>query len=121
MRAITDNVTVRPPIAPALFYRDAKAALLWLEQAFGFEPLMVLLTPDDELAHAEMRFGDGLIMVGSEWSEELKSPLSLGGMTTQAIHVHLPPDQQGGVDGHCQRARDADARILMEPTDQFYG
>ena len=46
---------------PALFYEDAKAALAWLEKAFGFERSMVITDKEGKLAHSEMKFGDGYI------------------------------------------------------------
>ena len=107
----------RPSFASALSYRDPKAALLWLEEAFGFEPVMVILGPDGELAHAEMTFGDGLIMIGSEWRADTKSPASVGGTNTQSVHIHIDTD----IDAHCERARKAGAEIIMEPENQFYG
>ena len=107
----------RPSFASALSYRDPKAALLWLEEAFGIEPVMVILGADGELAHAEMTFGDGLIMVGSEWRADTKSPASVGGTNTQSVHIHLDTD----IDAHCERARKAGAEIIMEPENQFYG
>ena len=107
----------RPSLSSALSYRDNRAALAWLEQAFGFEPSMVILDDDGVILHAEMRFGDGLIMVGSEWSANRRSPASLGGACTQTVHVHLEED----VDAHCERARAAGAVIEMEPETQFYG
>lgn len=64
----------RPTLSSALSYQNPKAALEWLEAAFGFEPELVILAPDGSLAHSEMRFGDGLIMVGSEWNPRVKSP-----------------------------------------------
>ncbi len=107
----------RPSLSSALSYRDPKAALRWLEAAFGFEPFMVISDSGGNLLHSEMRFGDGLIMVGSEWSDETRSPASLGGKTTQTVHVHVEED----IDAHCARARAAGAEILMAPADQFYG
>jgi uncharacterized glyoxalase superfamily protein PhnB len=107
----------RPSIASALVYKDPKAALKWLEKAFGFEPSMVILGPNDELVHSEMRFGDGIIMVGSEWSPMHKSPTRIDGMNTQTVHVQLKDD----VDAHCERARKAGAKIAVEPATQFYG
>lgn len=107
----------RPTLSSALCYRDPKAALRWLEDALGFEPTMVILDKDGNLAHSEMRLGDGLIMVGNEWSERHKSPQSLGGLNTQTIHIHLAD----GIDAHCERARKAGAVILQEPETQFYG
>jgi uncharacterized glyoxalase superfamily protein PhnB len=111
----------RPILSSALAYKDPKAAYRWLEDAFGFEPSMVILDADDNLAHSEMRFGDGLIMVGNEWSDDHKSPASLGGKNTQSVHIQLNAEQGGDLDVHCERARKAGARILQEPTTQFYG
>jgi len=106
-----------PSISSSLCYRDPKAALDWLERAFGFEPIMVILGEDGTLMHSQMRFGDGMIMVGSEWSSDHGSPASLGGKNTQSVHVQM----ESGIDGHCERARAAGAEILMEPETQFYG
>ena len=104
-------------LASAVCYVDPKAALTWLEEAFGFEPSMVILGPDGGLMHSEMRFGDSLVMVGNEWDAQHKSPRSIGGINTQTVHVQLASD----IDGHCERARKAGAVILAEPETQFYG
>jgi hypothetical protein len=84
-----DSNQSRPSISSALNYKDPKRALRWLEEAFGFEPFMVILGPNDELMHSEMRFGDGVIMVGSEWSPAHRSPANLDGLNTQTVHVQL--------------------------------
>lgn len=107
----------RPSLSSGVFYRDPWAALDWLEKAFGFVRSMVISDKDGSLSHAEMRFGDGYIMLGSEWAEFIASPASLGGKNTQSIHVHLTD----GIDTHCARAQAAGATILQEPADQFYG
>jgi|SRR5271157_3388317 len=107
----------RASLSSAASYQDPKAALLWLEKAFGFETFMVITDSDGKLVHSEMRFGDSIIMIGSEWSERHRSPKSIGGLNTQTVHVHL----ESNIDGHCARARAAGATILEEPADQFYG
>lgn len=107
----------RSTFAAAVFYRDPFAALDWLEKAFGFERSMVITDKEGKLGHSEMKFGDGYIMVGSEWADFAASPASIGGKNTQTIHVHL----KEGIDGHCERARAAGATILWGPADQFYG
>ena len=104
-------------LSSALSYRDPKAALAWLERAFGFELTMLLETAEGEVAHSQMTCGDGMIMVGSEWSEDHKSPASIGGKNTQTVHIQVDED----VDAHCERARKAGAVILAEPETQFYG
>ena len=107
----------RPSFGSAVSYRDPRAALDWIEKAFGFERSMVITDKDGRLAHSEMKFGDGYLMVGSEWADFVASPASVGGKNTQSIHVQL----RDGIDSHCERARAAGAAILMEPADQFYG
>ena len=41
-------------LSSAVCYQDAKAAFRWLEEAFGFEPLFVLLDAEGNLGHSEM-------------------------------------------------------------------
>jgi len=112
-----DDPFRRPSLGSALHYKDPLAALDWLEKAFGFERTMLVTDAEGKLGHSEMRFGDGYIMVGSEWADYAASPASTGGRNTQSIHVHL----QDGIDAHCERARAAGAAIVREPADQFYG
>ena len=100
-----------------VFYQDPRAALVWLEAAFGFAPSMVVSDPDGKLVHAEMRFGDGYIIVDSEWADHIASPASLGGRNTQSVYIRL----KDGLDAHCEQARAAGADIVQEPADQFYG
>ena len=103
----------------AVSYVDPKAAFRWLEQAFGFEPLFVILDENDNIAHSEMSYGESVVMVGSEWSERHRSPKNLGGKNTQTVHVQLTRGDD--IDAHCERAREAGAEILQEPDTQFYG
>jgi uncharacterized glyoxalase superfamily protein PhnB len=107
----------RPAVIPSIIYKDNRAALKWLQKAFGFEPSEVLTDSQDNIVHAEMTHEDGVIMVGSEFAAWTKSPESVGGANTQRVHVRLT----NGIDEHCARARQAGAKITMEPADQFYG
>jgi uncharacterized glyoxalase superfamily protein PhnB len=106
----------RPTMSSGVYYRDPIAALKWLEAAFGFEPTMVVINEDGTLGHSEMRFGDGMIMVGREWDEKHQSPASVGA-TTQDVHIQL----EDGIDAHFERAKAAGAQVVREPADQFYG
>jgi uncharacterized glyoxalase superfamily protein PhnB len=108
-----------PAIVPALFYRDAKAALDFLQKAFGFELELLIEDEHGALQHSQLSFREGLIMVGTEWSAKHQSPLSLDGRNTQTTHLYLAPGES--VDAHCETARAAGADIYMEPADQFYG
>ncbi len=113
--------TRKQTFIPALTYQDPLSALKWLEKAFGFETFMLITSRSGayraEEFHAEMRLGEGVVMIGGEWNASYKSPKSADGIATQTVHVHLDRD----VDAHCQRARAAGATILAEPADQFYG
>lgn len=106
-------------LSSALFYQDPKAAFRWLEDAFGFEPLFVLLDAEGNLGHSEMTFGNSVVMIGTEWSDDHKSPKSVGGRNTQTVHVQLAAGED--VDAHCEQARKAGAEIVQEPDTQFYG
>lgn len=107
----------RAPLTSAVCYQDPRAAIAWLERAFGFELSMLIEDAQGGLAHSEMRFGDAVVMIGNEWSEDHKSPKSIGGKNTQTVHIQITTD----IDAHCERARAAGADILMEPANQFYG
>ena len=101
----------------AVFYQDPKAALAWLEKAFGFELAMLLEDADGNVAHSQMDYGDSYVMVGQEWSADHKSPRSIGGKNTQTLHIQVDSD----LDDHFARAKAAGAEILAEPETQFYG
>lgn len=109
-----------PTFKPTAFYRDAMAALRWLEEAFGFETTTLVTEPSGRVAYSEMSFLGGSVSINPEFTSEIiggarmTSPLELDGRCTQFIRVHLPD----GIDAHCERAR---ARITQEPEDQFYG
>ena len=107
----------RPSVIPALSYVDARKAFDWLQEAFGFEVEFIIEDEAGNLVHSELRHGDGLIMVGTEWHESTKSPKHTEGRCTTTSHIHLDED----IDAHCERARAAGAEIIAEPETQFYG
>jgi uncharacterized glyoxalase superfamily protein PhnB len=107
----------RPAFISSIIYRDNRAALEWLQKAFGFEASEVLTDANGDIVPAEMTHGDGVIMIGSEFAEWTRSPASVDGKNTQRVHVRLGR----GIDEHCERARQSGAKIATEPADQFYG
>ena len=70
-------------VIPGLRYRDAHKAIEWLVRALGFEKKAVYDGPNGTVAHAELTFGNGMIMIGSLLDD--------GDKTTAA----LPPDEMG--------------------------
>jgi uncharacterized glyoxalase superfamily protein PhnB len=107
----------RAPLMSAICYRDPKAALKYLEAAFGFELSMLIEDGEGNLAHSEMRYGDAVVMIGNEWSADHKSPASIDGKNTQTVHIQVTED----IDAHCTRAKSAGFEIIAEPETQFYG
>jgi|SRR6185436_16620904 len=107
----------RPACIPAVCYLDPKAAFDWLQKAFGFEIEMVIEDEAGNPVHSELRYGNGVVMVGGEWTSDHKSPASIGRKCTQTVHMQMSED----IDKHCERARKAGAEILQEPDTQFYG
>ena len=110
-------MTQHPSISSSLFYQNPKAAIEFLRDAFGFELTFLLEDENGNLAHSQMSWGDGMIMVGTEWSDNHKSPKSIGGKCTQTCHIQM----NAGIDAHCETARKAGAEIIQEPETQFYG
>jgi PhnB protein len=102
-------------ITPYLYYEDVGAALSWLAETFGFEREGALLRlPDGSIPHAEMRFRDGIVMLGAPGGD-YKNPLRLG-QPTQSLYVMVDD-----VDAHFAHARKSGAKILEEPLDTEYG
>ncbi|MBE9138257.1 VOC family protein [Nodosilinea sp. LEGE 07088] len=107
-------------IIPTLRYRDASAAVDWLCQAFGFEKHLVVSNDDGTIAHAELVFGNGMVMLGAVREDEFgrlqQPPSQADGVVTQSPYI-LVED----VDKHYERAVAAGAQIVMELKDQDYG
>jgi uncharacterized glyoxalase superfamily protein PhnB len=100
-------------IYPVLKYDDAPAAIDFLERAFGFERLQVHESEAGKIAHAELRLGEDLIGLSSTGAGDT--------VYEQCAHrtvVYVAVDE---VDSLHERARDAGAEIVLEPTDQDYG
>jgi uncharacterized glyoxalase superfamily protein PhnB len=57
-------------IVPSLRYADAAAAIDWLCEAFGFERHMVVPGENGTIDHAQLDFGNGMLMLGSGGGHE---------------------------------------------------
>src|SRR5262245_48639706 len=97
---------------PSLRYEDAPAAIEWLERAFRFAREMVVEDDGGRIAHAQLRYGDGMVMLGSERDDGW-------GPHAGRSWVYVAVD--GDVDAHFERAKAAGAEVVRGPTDQDYG
>ncbi len=107
-------------VIPCVRYRDAPAAIEWLCRAFGFEKHLVVPEEGNRIAHAQLTFGNGMIMLGSihenEFGKNLKQPDEIGGAETQCPYL-IAKDP----DAHYARAKAAGAAIVIDIIDNDYG
>jgi uncharacterized glyoxalase superfamily protein PhnB len=107
-------------IIPGMRYRNAPAAIEWLCKAFGFEKQLVVPGESGMIAHAQLTFVNGMIMLSSshdnEYGRLIKQPDEIGGAETQAAYVIVPD-----ADAHYARAKAAGAEIVIDIKDESYG
>lgn len=108
-------------IIPSLRYDDALGAIDWLCRAFGFEKQAVYTDDKGVVQHAQLVFGNGMIMLGSTanasaWSERIAQPRAIGGRETQCPSVIV-----ADCDAHYARAKAAGAEIVDELEVKDYG
>ena len=94
---------------PVLVYPDVREAVAWLSDAFGFVERLQI----GESHRSQLSFGDGAVIIG-DVRYDRRPPRA--GEATHSVMVRVADAR-----GHCERARAAGARILMEPTDFEYG
>jgi hypothetical protein len=87
-------------LIPSLRYKDAPAAIAWLERAFGFERHAVYEGPEGTVAHAELSFGSGMIMLGSAtnpgpYTHLYATPQEIGGRVTSPLYLIVPDCVEG--------------------------
>jgi len=103
-------------VTPYLIIRGASRALEFYKKAFGASELMRFPTPDGQIAHAEMKIGEGIFMLADESpGEGYKSPETLGG--TPVSMMFYVKD----VDALFARATAAGGVVKQALKDQFYG
>jgi uncharacterized glyoxalase superfamily protein PhnB len=94
-------------VSPTIRSVDAAATIAFLTDAFAFSEGSVFRGEDGVVAHAELWFGDGLVMFGGPSSTDAAPAL-----------VYVVVDDP---DAHHDRAVAAGAEITMPLTDQDYG
>ena len=118
MSGLAKNTTAT--MIPTLRYRDAAAAIDWLCTAFGFERHLIVPGEDGAIAHAQLTFGNGMVMLGSARDDDfgqLQGPLrDSNARVSQSPYVVV-----SDVDAHHAKAVAAGAYVVMEPEDQDYG
>ena len=107
---LTNRSAPPPTVTPVLIYPDVRAAVDWLESAFGFGGRVRI----GEDHRAQLRVGtDGAVVVADVHGAQVAPE---GGVVTHLIKVRVED-----VDAAFARARDAGGGILEEPTTHVYG
>lgn len=95
-------------VTPYLCVRGASECIEFLKKAFGAEETFRMPMPGGKVGHAELRFGDSMVMIAD--ATEQVPPRQAG------IHLYVP-----NVDAVYKAAVGAGATGQREPADQFYG
>lgn len=108
-------MTDRLSVYPALRFKDAKAAIAMMKEAFGFTEVAVYEAEDGSVAHAELAYGNGMVMLGTAREEGAfgRAAKNLGPVSLY-VAVHDP-------DAHHDRAVAYGLEIVMPLTDTDYG
>lgn len=108
-------------LIPSLRYSDAPAAIDWLERVLGFARHAVYPGPENTVAHAELRHGRGMIMLGSvtnpsPHSRWYTTPEDTNGRVTSPLYLVVPD---------CAplwgRVQASGAEVVAELQDMSYG
>jgi PhnB protein len=115
---VTDTATTStlPDLLPYICVSPATDAIAWYRDVFGAVESIRYTGDDGRIGHAEMRFGNAMIMLSDPYPElDVRSPRELGG-TPVTLHLTVPD-----VDAVREKAAAAGAIIRREPEDQSYG
>ena len=108
-------------VIPGLRYRNAHAAIAWLTRALGFTQQALYEGPDGTVLHAQLTFGNGMIMLGSasdqgNWSALMVQPDEIGTRSTSTTSLIV--DDAAAL---YASAKAAGAEIVQELADMPYG
>lgn len=115
------SLQTKSTLIPCLRYRDALAAIDWLCSTFGFEKNSVHMGPNNTVAHAQLTFGGGMIMLGSadngsQYGQMIVQPDEINLRETQSPYLVVPD-----ADAVCAAAKAAGAAIVSDIADMSYG
>jgi uncharacterized glyoxalase superfamily protein PhnB len=78
-------------VIPTMRYNDASSAIEWLCKVFGFKKHLVVPGDEGKITHAQLTFGNGMIMLGSAAEDEygalVQPPASESSPCTQSPYI----------------------------------
>ena len=110
------DASVGHSLTPHLVVRGAAKAIQFYVDAFGAAEVFRLTEPSGKVGHAEIRVGDGTLMLADEYPDfGALSPSTIGG---SPVSMHLYVDD---VDASLARVVALGATVLRQAKDEFYG
>jgi len=99
---------------------SSRSTLRERSKAFGFEKMLVVPEGEDRIAHAQLSFGNGMVMLGSvsdnAYGRLLKQPDEIGGVQTQTIYAIVT-----NPDAVYAQAKAVGVEIVIDIKDEGYG
>lgn len=103
-------------LTPHLVVKGAAKAIQFYVDALGATEIYRLSEPSGKVGHAEIRVGDGLLMLADEYPDfGALSPATIGG---SPVSLHLYVDD---VDAAVSRIVELGATVLRAAKNEFYG
>jgi PhnB protein len=102
-------------VTPYLAVQGGVKALDWYKNAFGAKERMRVPGPDGKIGHAELVFGNCVLMLADEFPGMNHSPSSLNGTTVTLVHYVKD------VDAVFDKAVGLGATSKFPPENKFYG
>src|SRR5204863_2739581 len=102
-------------VNPDLLISDGVKMLTWYKRACGANERMMMPGLDGKIGHAELMFGNCVLMLADEFPGMNHSPSSLNGTTVTLLHYVKD------VDAAFKKAVDLGATAKFPPETKFYG
>mmetsp|Transcript_18580 Transcript_18580/g.22727 ORF Transcript_18580/g.22727 Transcript_18580/m.22727 type:complete len:159 (+) Transcript_18580:75-551(+) len=108
-------------IIPSLQYKDAKNAIEWLCNTWGFKKHLIVEGKDGKIEHSQLSLGKVMIMVsskksGTPYGNHTAIPEEVGNRETQAPYLVVDDP-----DWFYNKAKNNSAKIVVEIKDEDYG
>jgi uncharacterized glyoxalase superfamily protein PhnB len=108
-------------VIPCLRYREAHKAIEWLCAALGFERKAVYANADGSVAHAQLTFGNGMVMVGSAAAGTVEDNFYCQPDEINRKETQYPCLLVSDCDAVYKRVKAVGGEVVVEIADVSYG
>ena len=105
-----------PWVIPTIVLKDVKGTMAFYEKAFEFKTRFSMPDKEGKIMHAEMAYKEQAIMMGPEYPDFNMHSVSKFKGSPVSFYLYTED-----VDKFCKQAKAAGAKVVQEPTDQFWG